>query len=138
MTTCYKVELRRHRTGLLHSTLSVLLLSQWDVVYTPNEWAKAPFNSGLFVFTGLKRAQQFASYSQLKMEVWECECKDPVEAPKFVPSPSRFAQDNHETFQRFWEGQESRQDQLYMLPTPTATAFFKQVKLTKHIEEVLR
>ena len=137
--TYYKVVMPHPETKELLSAVSAALPDKWVTTYKPGEWTEAPNDSGLFVFETLGMAEAFqGGFAGLRRAIWECECKDPVEAPKFVPSPSRFAQDNHETFQRFWEGQESRQDQLYMLPTPTATAFFKQVRLTKHIEEVLR
>ena len=137
---CYKVVLRNNETEELQSCLGGWVPAIWRVTYTPSKWAKAPRDSGLFVFTDLEEARGFAdphrssvSTSPSDIELWECECRDPMSVPKIIPQPSAYRHYTEKLFQKFWKDKSYSLEVDCTRSTPKATGFFKQVKLTKQI-----
>ena len=138
--TYYKVISVNPSTRVRQSALGLYISQEWRAVYTPNEWTiglvnpgtYAPFNSGLFVFDNIKDAQKFVPASSLlDLEIWECECRDPVETPEALPGIGGFQTLNHDAFQTFWIKGTCDPDRSG--PVPPGTKIFCQVKLTKQI-----
>lgn len=60
---------------------------EYAVEYIPGEWTK-PVVEGtkLFVFETLQDAKNFVimEYLSFKNEIWECECKDLIDPPRYI------------------------------------------------------
>ena len=127
-TKAYKVVFLTNTGRYSTSTLPDKLYAK----YTPGTWTKA-YIGGLLVFNSIENAEKAFGNRTFRaragIELWVCECKDPVPLPRFRLSEVGTVRD----VKRLWSSGEAGEG-VVVEYWPEGTMAFRMVKLVECLD----